>query len=43
MTATLPGPFGFIVTELEHAIERYLAEAGGGSSYDALSSREDHR
>jgi hypothetical protein len=24
----LPGPFGFIVAELEKAIERYLAEAG---------------
>jgi hypothetical protein len=24
----MPGPFGFIVTELEQAIERYLAETG---------------
>ena len=24
----MPGPFGFIVAELEQAIERYLAEAG---------------
>jgi type I thyroxine 5'-deiodinase len=24
----MPGPFGFIVAELEQALERYLAEAG---------------
>jgi hypothetical protein len=35
------GPFGFIVADLERAIERYLAETGRGSGYEARSSKED--
>ena len=39
----LPGPFGFIVAELEKAIEGYLAEAGRASARVSRSARHPGR